>query len=126
LVEIHERYLITGALDSCSFGICTQTNCHKSSYTENYDKFQSIFLQKCLLSLHTGHEEQALASFCFHNGMVNWPLYHICTTYSMYPLTHMYVQNLILVFWFLPFLIHWHYICLWHHKYAVVLSCLCS
>jgi len=41
---MHERYLITGALDNCSVGICTQTNCHMSSYTENCDKFQLIFL----------------------------------------------------------------------------------
>jgi len=29
------------------------------------------------------------------------------------------VQNVLLVFWFLPSF-HWHYACLWNHTYGVV------
>ena len=74
LLAVHERYLFTGALDSCSIGIYTQTNCHKSSYTENCELIwvDNRTTDKCLLSLHlhTGHEEQELFSLCFHHRMV--------------------------------------------------------
>jgi len=56
LVSSHERYLITGVLDNCSVGIYTQTNCHKSSYTESLSSIETanseVYLQ-CIVSTDT-------------------------------------------------------------------------
>ena len=44
LLAIQERCFIAGALDNCIVGIYTQTNCHKSSYTEKCGKISVVSL----------------------------------------------------------------------------------